>query len=517
MLQENETSKVLESETLIAQATPSQGSWQQPYSSPENIIGIHMALLRTGKVLMMGGSSLDRCNRNCRNCSAVWDVSNGTFKQLDVPNENDDADSPVIDLFCSGHSFRPNGSLLVGGGTETYDPYRGTRAALLFNPVSEQWERIAAMAEGRWYPTLVTLGSGRVIAFSGLDAQAQGNANTPEVYPYSNIWRAFSQPTPRSLPLYPHLTLMANGKLFYSGAAFYDGDPAPPSVQASILTLPSQFTQAITEQLVNGDNNQESRNQAATILLPPAQDQKVMIIGGGANTNFGVQTTKSVKIIDLKVNNPSYNNVNPVPPELNYGRMHHNAIILPDRTVFVCNGSTVAEDNNSAIPPAEIYNPQTNTWTPVATQTVPRVYHGTAILLPDGRVASAGSANFIDCGSIQFHERRIEFYSPGYISLTRPAIQNAPQSIRYNNTFTVQTPQAQNIKWVSLIRPMATTHSLDTDQRLVNLPITSRTSTSVTVSVTNNRNIAPPGWYMLFINDNTANSVPSVARWIQLT
>ena len=228
-----------------------------------------------------------------------------------------------------------------------------------------------------------------------------------------------------------------------------------------------------------------------------------MIIGGGTPDYFA-QTTNACNIVDLRVSNPTYTPAEP----LNYGRMHHNAILLPDRTVIVCNGTTVGETSDSKAPP-EIYNPATNTWTVAATTGVIRLYHAVALLLPDGRVVAAGGNP--NRGQ---EERRLEIYSPPYMSQPRPTIQNAPQTLSYNRTITIQTPQAANIKWVSLIKPMATTHGLDTEQRVVDVPITSRTSTSLSVTLTNNRNIAPAGWYMLFITDN--NNVPSVASWIRL-
>ena len=103
----------------------------------------------------------------------------------------------------------------------------------------------------------------------------------------------------------------------------------------------------------------------------------------------------------------------------------------------------------------------------------------------------------------------------------RPVIGSLPASVTYGQSMTIQTSQAPQIRWVSLIRPSANTHSCDTEQRLIDLPITARTSTALTVTVTGNRNLAPPGYYMVFISDNNVqpgvpNGVPSQAEWMHL-
>ena len=454
---------------------------------------VHAALLRTGKVLFFSGSGNDPNNvANSPQGAALWDVNQNTFSRPQIPR---DRTGNPIDIFCGGQAFRSDGTLLVAGGSLQYDPFYGQTSTFVFNPSSEKWTKVASLKRGRWYPTLVTLGSGRIFVLSGLDENGNLGRN-PEIFTGSS-WSIFSQPT-SAFSLYSHLFLLANGKLFYPGAQF-----GSSSVSPSILTVPVSFSQAITLQSVSGLEQADSGNQAASVLLPPAQDQKVMIIGGG-NDN-GVATNR-VNIIDLNASSPTYT----AAPYLNNPRMHHSAVLLPDRTVFVCNGSKMDEDVANSTLPAEIYNPATNTWTAVETPTVNgRVYHSVALLLPDGRVMTAGGNP--ERGTF---ETRIEVYSPAYISQTRPVIQRARQSVGYGGQITIQTPQAGSIKWVSLIRPMATTHTVDTEQRLVDLPIKSKTSTNVTVTVTNDRNLAPAGWYMLFITDN--NNVPSVAHWIRL-
>ncbi|MBD2775590.1 galactose oxidase-like domain-containing protein [Iningainema tapete] len=465
--------------------------WQVlPYNCPIN--PVHAALLRTGKVLFFSGSGNDPKNiANAPLGAALWDVSNGTFSRPRIPL---DSTGEPIDVFCAGQAFRPNGRLLVAGGTVQYDPFFGETATFVFAPTSETWIQVASMNRGRWYPTLVTLGSGRIFALSGLDQSSNLDRN-PEIFT-GDDWSIFSQST-SPIALYAHLFLLNNGRLFYSGAQFSGNNGVSPR----ILTIPDRFNQSITEQPISGLENPNFCDQAASLLLPPAQDQKVMIIGGGN----GSATTR-VNIVDLNAPSPIYT----AAPSLNNPRMHHNAVILPDRTVFVCNGSRADEDVAQSLIPAEIYNPQTNTWTQVETPNVRgRVYHSVAVLLPDGSVATAGGNP--ERGIV---EQRLEIYRPAYMSQPRPVIQSAPGFSGYGSTIIIRTPQAENIKWVNITRPMATTHGLDTEQRLVNVPISFRTNNTLTVTIPNNRNLAPPGYYMLSITNN--NNVPSVASWIQL-
>ncbi|MEH1943299.1 MAG: galactose oxidase-like domain-containing protein [Nostoc sp.] len=478
--------------TFIAQGTTTDKWEVLPYNAP--ILPIHAALLRTGKVFFFCGSGNDPSRLNTPYDSVVWDVNKGTFSRQPAPL--DDNNQP-IDIFCAGQSFRQDGLLLVAGGTLRYDPFYGSPSALMFDPIAEKWIKKPSMNNGRWYPTVLTLGSGRIFALSGPDKDGKLNRQ-PEIYSvtFPNGWNAF--PTTSPFPPYAQLFLLSSGKIFYSGAQMGGNSGVAPT----ILTLPGTFTQSIAEKVVPGLQDPDFGNQGTSVLLPPAQDQKVMILGGGS----GSAATNRVNIVDFKATNPTYVPAKP----LNYARMHHSAVLLPDRTVFVCNGSKINEDNRGAMLPAEIYNPTTNTWTAVAKQNVPRVYHSVALLLPDGRVVTAGGNR-----ARTINEMRLEIYSPAYMSRSRPTIQTARGVLSYGLQFTIQTPQAANIKWVSLIRPSANTHSCDTEQRLVDVPITSRNGTSLNVTVTNNRNIAPPGWYMLFITDN--NGTPSVGRWARLS
>jgi len=200
--------------------------------------------------------------------------------------------------------------------------------------------------------------------------------------------------------------------------------------------------------------------------------------------------------------------------------MHLNAVLLPDHTVFVSGGSLKQEDEPVARLQAELYDPATNTWHLMATATVPRLYHSTALLLPHGRVVAAGG-NPEGGKSVTWEppdpeeEMRPEVFSPPYLFKgPRPVIDSVPTEWKYGQTVTIASQQAGDIRWASLIRHGVTTHSFDNGQRLVDLDILSQGNGSIQATMTKEPNIAPPGWYMLFITDN--NGVPSAAQWVHL-
>jgi len=194
-------------------------------------------------------------------------------------------------------------------------------------------------------------------------------------------------------------------------------------------------------------------------------------------------------------------------------------VLLPDRTVLVTGGSLKQEDQPLARLQAEIFDPATGSWTPVARSQVPRLYHSTAVLLPDGRVVAAGG-NPEGGAHVQWdedpeEEMRLELYSPPYLFRgPRPTIGAVPTDWTYGQIVAIPSPQAGRLRWAHLMRPCVTTHSFDGSQRLVDLPIASQAGGVVKAGVPQNRNVAPPGWYMLFVVSQ--EGVPSVASWIQL-
>ena len=478
-----------------------QGVWRTlPYLMPINPISA--TLLHTGKVLIVAGSENDASNNSpgaesYRN--AIWDPTGTTGNSITVQEIE-------YDVFCSGTSALPDGRPLVIGGTSDYS-FKGENRASIFDPLTSQFVQSQQMANGRWYGTATTLGDGRVMAFSGLNLSG-GTNNTVEIYDLQNAGAGWSSPTtaPFSPPLYPRMFLLPNGKVYYTGqgsggnnASSWMFDPSARSwTQSAATTL-----------------NRSYGSGVLLPLLPPSYTPRVMNFGGGS------PATSTTEIIDLSAATPSWK----PGPNMSTGRIQMNAIILPNGRVLAEGGSLNNESPDTPGKRADIYDPVTQTFSSGGSATYSRLYHSTALLLPDATVLSLGS-NPSSRGS---YEPAIEIYTPPYlfdandnlITTNRPAITGVtPGLIGYNATFYVTYTSASPISSAVLVRPGSTTHAFDMDQRLIGLCGAAPQpacigSGSLSLTTPPNGNIAPPGYYMLFLLDSAG--VPSVAQFIQLS
>jgi hypothetical protein len=200
---------------------------------------------------------------------------------------------------------------------------------------------------------------------------------------------------------------------------------------------------------------------------------------------------------------------------MTYARRQLNATILADGKVLASGGSSAAgfSTESGSVLAAELWDPATGTWSQMASMTTPRLYHSTALLLPDGRVLSAGGGR---CAGCNVDRTNAEIYSPPYLFKgARPTVTGAPTAVGYNQAFTIQTPDAANITKVTWIRLSSVTHSFNMNQRFSTLVISSRTSGALSVTSPANSNLSPPGHYLLFVLNS--NGVPSVARIVHIS
>jgi hypothetical protein len=577
------------------------------------INAVHAALLYTGKVLIVAGSGNNVGNFNAgRFKSVVYNPANNTFKVIHTPS----------DMFCGGHTYLPDGKLLIAGGTARYEvladtikraagvmiitdespngapftlpagtklesptglmyvttvavtvkpatktigrhrkvtvtetnvetwvhalkkgktsdvanltqftilghypvaarnffgstntinmaqqDFWGSNKSYIFNPATETYQRVSNLNMARWYPSLVGLANGKVLAVSGLGAFGQIiNGQTEEYTPATKKWTLTPQLT-RVFPTYPALFLLPDENLFFSGSNAGYGSSTIGRTPGIWNLQTNGFTDIL------GLKDPRDTETSASVLLPPAQAQKYMILGGGG-IGQSLKSTARTAIVDLNAKKPHWT----PGPNLPEPTRYPNVVILPDNKVLITGGSRYYRGQfNSDILTCHIYNPATNKLSTLASPTVGRNYHSEALLLPDGRIITLGGnplfGNKADTTPGYF-QQEIEIYSPPYLYHgARPAITGGPREIQRGQTVQFTTPNSALIQGARLIAPSAVTHVTNTLQRSIELSVV-RKGNSILVTVPSSVGLVPSDWYMLFVT-NPAGT-PSMAYWVHV-
>lgn len=479
------------------------------------IVGIHSAVLRTGRVLLFGFSDDDTSVAAAR----VVDPSNGSV----APTTNagghgghGDGDGPPH-IFCSGHAFLADGRLLVAGGH-----HLDIKSIHTFDPSTRAWSLIGQMPEGRWYPSCCPLPGGRVAIVGGpggVGGTEQPVNNTIQIFdPVSNIGPESAIPNPFSrhfpaaqaiIDTYPIVLLLPSGKLMvHSRFATRFWNPGTGAWDAADLRTQHPFGRTYP-------------GQGNGLLLPLEPETgyaaRVMLIGGAGDEYqriwWGVDATDTCEILDLAAPDPQWRFTSP----MRSGRVMCDAVLLPDGKVLVTGGSRRGAALSGANPAfaVELFDPESETWTTIAPTEVPRMYYAAAVLLPDGRVMITGKDGPHNPFPYHYPEHRVEIYSPPYLFRgARPVISSAPAEIGYGGNFIVRASGTAGEARAVLMRPAATTHSVHMDQRLVALTMASRSGDEITFEGPPDSNVAPEGYYMLFLLNGVG--VPSVARFVRL-
>jgi len=445
-----------------------QGRWDPAFTTP--VVAVHIHLMRNGKVLLWG--------------------DNGN-PQLWTPGGGFSAVSKPYRIYCSGHTFLPDGRLLVMGGTSPGT--LGLRDATVFNPSTSTWSPTNSMAQGRYYPTATTLPNGEILVVSGHDT-AKKVVTIPEVRTSSGTWRRLTAaPLAIPDPFYPDMFVAPNGKVFMAG---FQQTSRYLSVSGTGLWT------TVANRIV------ADRRLGSAVMYAPG---KVMYAGGGD------PPTASAEVIDLNQGAPTWRSV----PGMAFRRRQMNSTILADGSVLVTGGTSGAgfNDQAGAVYEAELWDPKTETWKTMAREAKVRAYHSAALLLPDGRVLSTGGG---EGGGIDYVNSEFsgQLFSPPYLFnsngtlATRPTISSVPAKLTYGLSFTVGTPNAASITRGNLVKLSSTTHAFNASQLLYPLTFTTASSTSVRAVAPANGNQAPPGPYMLFLLN--AAGVPSVAKIVMV-
>lgn len=529
------------------------------------ILAVHAALIpggAAGRVLLFGGdehhgSFSETSSSDGWKKTRVYDIATGSLLMEPVP-------SPDSDVFCAGHAFLPDGRLLIGGGTSTFpvggDPHAhglsfgGHKRCWIYNPSENEWVEAAEMLPepgeesggGRWYPTLTTLGTGEVIAFFGhphLEDSRHRNTIAEKYNAIGDYWTGLPQmadPTrwplggdedvlpPEGVPpervrhlFYPRCFQLPDGNLFFA-----TGMPVTDELVYH-STLYDPGTGDYVGETINEPGGYSDNWRYPCCLLPllPEENYRARVFFAGRS---------SAKRIDLGAANPSWQTAgsreltidDPNNPgtEINPNRIHGMAVLLPTGEVCSIGGVHRVNEEIGTLQ-AEIYDPGINwtlgdysgtqSWSTDASEAKhARNYHSVALLLPDGSIwIGGGNTNgrngnpdsdvtLSDGTEKKLGIKEIEIYDPPYMAEPgRPNLFGAPSAISYGQRFEASVNSGVTVQRAALIRFGSATHGSNYDQRYVGLEF-DQDGAALFLNAPPNGNVAPPGFYMLWVVDD---------------
>jgi YVTN family beta-propeller protein len=476
--------------------TPAQAAlarWTAPIGLP--LVPISGAVLNTGKVLFW---SADVPNNETygfggTTSTALFDPATNTATARQVNETNHD-------MFCPGTTRLADGRLLVNGG---YD----SSVTSLYDPANNSWARAANMSVSRGYNSNTLLSDGSVLTVGGSWRGGAG-PKVSEVFTLASGWRQLSGVSTANTALITgdaqsysradnHMWLIpvGNGRVLHAGPAKTmnwidtrgNGSIAPAGLRSA---------------------DTDSMNGNAVMV----DAGKILTLGGGVNYD-SADGKKAAFVIDVNSGAAVARAVAPMA----YGRTFSNSVVLPTGQVVVMGGQTrgVGFSDDNAVLPAELWDPQTETFTVLPAMSVARNYHSIGLLLPDGRVISAGGG-LCNCAA---DHADMQILSPPYLfnadgsAATRPAVTAAPTVLTYGSTASVTTDST--VAAFSLVRLGATTHTVNNDQRRIALTFTAGANNTYQLAIPTNPGILLPGQWMLFAMN--VNGTPSVAKMVTVS
>lgn len=468
------------------------------------IIPIAMMLIPDGRVLAYGTDTTGAQIGNL--LYVIWDPSLGigsnAFETL--PNITS------TDIYCAGQALIPDTGhgLFLGGESKlnTIKNYAHNNVNIFDPATNTLTHQSDSMAFKRWYSTAVTLPNGEHVVLGGRDSRKFSGTKTipsteatysptPEVRATNGHWRSLSSAISDDAYgglggggfawFYPRAWVNPQGNLFilgHDGAMYKLRTPGTGTLSKYASTIAPSLTSLPSIMFAPGRILSVRNNRTALIVNITGSGEPVVSAGG----------------------------------TLAKDRQYSNATVLANGMVWINGGSSTGNDLVGAALDSELWNPNTGIWKTTASAATPRLYHSTALLLPDGSVITGGGGT--PGPLIQLNG---EIYYPPYLFKAdgsgdfapRPVIVDVPTTIiSWNQQFSIEA--TQNIFRVTLVRIGATTHAFNNETRFFNLPTPQKGSKLVTVRSPASANVAPPGFYMLFVWD--IDGTPSVARIVQI-
>jgi galactose oxidase len=429
--------------------------------------------------------------------TSTYDLSSRAIETFQVTNNRHD-------MFCPGTSIDEQGRLIVTGGNDA-------AKTSIYTPGARTWSSGSNMARSRGYQASTTIGDGRIFVIGGSWSGGTGNKHGEVYNVTANAWTRLdgcdvariqtNDPRgPYTSDNHAWLFAWRRNLVFHAG----------PSTRMTWFNVSG--TGSWRE---GGTRGSDPDSMSGTAAMYDAE-QGLILTTGGSTLYSAAPGTRNAHVIQLVTENalPTVSRV----ADMSFARAYHNSVILPNGNVVVIGGQSYArnfQDSNSTLP-IELFDHITRTWSVMAPLSIPRNYHGVALLLPDARVLSGGGG-LCGRGCLANHPDA-QIWTPPYLltssgaEATRPQIVSVSgQTVRPGGTFQITTDVASTF---ALVRYGAATHTVNTDQRRVVLRTTA-SGLTYTATLPTDPGVLVPGPWMLFALNG--NGVPSLARTIRVT
>ncbi|KAF2126386.1 copper radical oxidase [Dothidotthia symphoricarpi CBS 119687] len=436
---------------------------------------------------------------------AEFNFNTGTVSERQVSNTNHD-------MFCPGMNSLSDGRLIITGGSNA-------EKTSIYDPATNQFASGADMNIKRGYQASALLSNGKVFTIGGSWSGPLGG-KMGEIYnPTTNTWTV--------LPGAAVEPMLTNDK----GGIFHQDNHAWLFPWKNGSVLQAGPSKAMNWYYTDGTGGvspagiRDADNDAMCGVNVMYDVGKIFSAGG--SHDYGDSPALSVGHL-ISISDVGAPATVEQLPDMHHKRAFANVVVLPDGKSLITGGQEVAHgftDDEAVLEP-ELFDPVTKNYTLLAPATIPRNYHSTSLLLPDGRVFSGGGGLCYDSGageSIPCHNTadhpNAQIFTPPYLTTgaPRPVISQVVEGLSVAPGGQIKITMEGSTAGVTfaLLRIGSSTHSLNTDQRRIPLTPQLVGDNDVTLPVLGDSGIMLPGaWYLFAVS---AAGVPSVARTIFVT
>ncbi|MFK5956874.1 MAG: galactose oxidase early set domain-containing protein [Planctomycetota bacterium] len=509
-----------------------QDSWDFPlalfWPTAHNFKAVHMALIPMD-VPMPGGTNLRgkilawgdhrSFGNEWRSAWMVLDPETQSFLAGGIVSTIHERSLTGVNegsIFCSGHSWTPEGKLLVAGGMYLPGLKNGNRLVYIFDPSLiaqglDPWVRQPDLATGRWYPTVLNMADGEtMLILGGKNRRSEVQDSYTEYNWKSNTFASLVAEGPpgdistcQGMYFYPRTHLLPNGDIFFS--CFMQN-----SASVNPATRANRRSEADWDDSYEVDDVQV-RVYGESLMLPlhpgdTLDDVRIQVMNGEIydECGMGVSLGPTGMVEEMSFHNGDSNYKkwsDSAAVDMTEKRWFPNMVILPDQTVTVYGG----EADNVVDPRKTPEMRENGVWRHLAKMDSARGYHSTAMLLPDGRVITGGGDHRLS---------DFQVFEPPYLFRgARPIIVSlSAHNLEYGQTYTLN--HTGDVESVVLMRPGSRTHHFDSDQRMVILHEGLSTSGTVSFTMPTVKELTPQGYYMMFAV--SPEGVPSFAQWVHV-